>query len=436
MDNRQPADNSAQQNPAMPQRRLHVYNRPFADIRPQPQPMRPIQPAQSQNVPVFAPAHQSHMSQPHTTISHPSHVPLPSPVTQISTPPPPKQPQNSIDGFMPPPRPMQFPQTSPQQPAPFTLRHPQQQPVPQPAPIATSAAIPAGASDYQVEMPNDLQEQRQPINAPQQLSNNWHPVQQTQPAPSQPVTTPPQQTPQDYEHQFRANAQMKHGPRFGGLKNLATHGIKAMAVLIFIAGVIVAVNMIRANQATNNAAGNFNQAEKDDLGIFNTPPDESQSTGTLGASRSIDAPKTVTIKAIDLAARVVTVGTSRNSIVKAPSNIYDLGWYEGSAKPGQKGAVLLHGHISGPTRPGAMYEVALLKRGDVISVERGDGKVYNYTVQAVEFFENDAIDMSKLLTPYNPNRNGLNIMTAGGRFNTETNAYELRAAVYAVEDTN
>lgn len=443
MDQRHPAGNPGQSNSAQPQRRLYVYDRPFADIRRMPPQPSHTPTSQEKPQPTALPLQQQAQQAP--LVHNPSQQP-------------------SLDGFI--ARPQQHPAKPPliQQPVSAGQTLPPQQ---QPSVTGPPAAVPSSnfpattpeshspplqqnpsisdTTAWNMELPDDLKETRSPINARQQeqyaQNNNWHPVNATQPKPPPDTgwhqSTPVNQQPVT-EQQFQQNAQRHRTSIFDVIRGFLPHTIKIMAILILISGVVVAVNMIRANQTTQNASGNFNQAESDDLGIFNTQPSEepASNTGTLGVSRTLDAPKAVKIDAIDLAARVVAVGTSRNSFIKAPSNIYDLGWYEGSAKPGTKGVVLLHGHVSGPTRPGAMYEVALLKRGDVISVERGDGKVYNYEVQAVEFFENDQMDMSKMLTPYNPNRNGLNIMTAGGRYNTETGAYELRAAVYAVEDTN
>lgn len=79
-------------------------------------------------------------------------------------------------------------------------------------------------------------------------------------------------------------------------------------------------------------------------------------------------------------ARVVSIGVLANGQLASPSNNYDIGWFYGSGRPGLGGTLLLDGHSGAPYEYGVLKKLPKVKIGDKIEVERGDGKVFRYTV--------------------------------------------------------
>jgi hypothetical protein len=60
-----------------------------------------------------------------------------------------------------------------------------------------------------------------------------------------------------------------------------------------------------------------------------------------------DLPKYISIPAIDVPqTRIIQLGLLKNGQIATPDNIYDTGWYNGSAKPGLSGAMFIYGHVS------------------------------------------------------------------------------------------
>lgn len=147
-----------------------------------------------------------------------------------------------------------------------------------------------------------------------------------------------------------------------------------------------------------------------------------------------DAPRLLTIPVIGVKARILPMGLDTQGVLQSPNNISDVGWYTGSAKPGTNGAMLVDGHVSGPTKPGVFKQLASLKRGDVIYVERGDGKKSTYSVKMTENTPVGSIDMRKAMQPIIANQEGLNLITCSGRFDAKTQTYDHRTIVYAVRD--
>jgi LPXTG-site transpeptidase (sortase) family protein len=145
-------------------------------------------------------------------------------------------------------------------------------------------------------------------------------------------------------------------------------------------------------------------------------------------------PRFLKIDKLGVNARVRRVGADNENGVRGPRNIYDVGWYENSSRPGDNGTALIDGHVSGQNNRGVFFGLGILKKGDKIVIERGDGKKLSYSVVSVEQAAFDNLDMHKVLNSAVDGKPGLNLMTASGRYNVRTNQYEKRVIVYAVQD--
>ena len=142
-------------------------------------------------------------------------------------------------------------------------------------------------------------------------------------------------------------------------------------------------------------------------------------------------PRKISIAKIGVDSRVLALGVKSNNELKAPVNIYDTGWYEGSAKPGEQGAMLLDGHVHGPTQPGVFYNLKKLVAGDVIAVERGDGTKFNYRVVSSKTYDKENVDMAVAMSPVEAGKPGLNLITCAGSFNNQADQYEDRLVGFA-----
>ena len=94
-----------------------------------------------------------------------------------------------------------------------------------------------------------------------------------------------------------------------------------------------------------------------------------------------DRPRYLTIEKLRITnARVLPMGVNTNGELKTPNNIFDVGWYDASGKPGYGGTMIIDGHNGGPTRYGVFKELPSLAAGDIIKIERSDGEIFNYSV--------------------------------------------------------
>lgn len=144
-------------------------------------------------------------------------------------------------------------------------------------------------------------------------------------------------------------------------------------------------------------------------------------------------PEAISIDAIDLNARIQKTTVNMDNRIQLPKNIFDVGWYEGSRKPGEKGVVLLNSYVSGANERGAFYYLRALEPGDIIELETGGSKRYKYEVRHKEYFPYNEMKTVSLLVPYESGENGLNLVAVDDRFNVMNNEFQDRLVVYAVQ---
>jgi LPXTG-site transpeptidase (sortase) family protein len=143
-------------------------------------------------------------------------------------------------------------------------------------------------------------------------------------------------------------------------------------------------------------------------------------------------PRYITIPSINVPeTRVMPLGLTKHNQIAVPANIYDAGWYDGSARPGQDGAMFIYGHVSSWRAKGIFYNLSKLKPGDTIDVQRGDGSVYSYRVVTLKTYPHDKVDMHAVLSPVDPKVPGLNLMTCTGHIIKGTSEFDQRLVVFA-----
>lgn len=214
--------------------------------------------------------------------------------------------------------------------------------------------------------------------------------------------------------------------------------LMTMAVFVFLMGLGVSIQTLLANKdvsqqvqaiSTSNATVNEGTSGDD-------KPDETPLPSNAITSYKVapELPRKITIPKIKVSARVKALGVSRENQLLAPTSIYDTGWYNSSAKPGvDAGAVLINGHVHGPTRPGIFANLKKLTSGDIIEIERGDGEVVKYKIEKTQSLPTGEIDMTALLSSVKPGKQGLNLITCGGKYDVKSGHYESRDMVFAVQ---
>lgn len=163
-----------------------------------------------------------------------------------------------------------------------------------------------------------------------------------------------------------------------------------------------------------------------------TPPSEAEVTETTKKAYTVaaDMPRMVHIDRIGVHARVLRMSVTASGAIQAPSNIWDTGWYDGSAKPGEAGTTFIDGHISGPTMPAVFAKLKVLHAGDFVTIERGDSSTITYVVKTVNTNKVKDIDMKQVLAAPANGAQQLTLMTCGGNYQGNF-TYDSRVIVVA-----
>ncbi|MEV0196436.1 class F sortase [Nonomuraea sp. NPDC050691] len=149
--------------------------------------------------------------------------------------------------------------------------------------------------------------------------------------------------------------------------------------------------------------------------------------GTQQAAAKV-VPESIDIPSIDVEAPLMKLGLTKDGEVELPP--YEkpkvAGWYSGSAVPGEKGASVIVGHVDTKTAPAVFYKLRKMRKGELVKVERSDGKVVTYKVDAVEQVHKDRFPAKKVYVD-----DGLKLVTCGGTFDYARGEYVDNVIVYA-----
>lgn len=207
-----------------------------------------------------------------------------------------------------------------------------------------------------------------------------------------------------------------------------------LACAVFAIGVFVALQGERVNQQVEAQISNIQENGGDLDGDGDSDvPDETPVGNIQNYTVGPDQPRFIRIAKLGVEARILKLGITNNNELDAPNNIYDAGWYDGSSKPGEHGAMLIDGHVHGPTTPGVFYGLKDLVPGDHVEVERGDGKKFTYKVVETKVYDADKVDMNAALISAKAGVPGLNLITCTGNVNFANSSYDQRMIVFAVQ---
>ncbi len=146
-------------------------------------------------------------------------------------------------------------------------------------------------------------------------------------------------------------------------------------------------------------------------------------------------PRYLTIEKLGIYnARVLSMGLTVTGELDTPNNIFDVGWYNQSGKPGGGGTLVIDGHNGGPNVVGVFKYLNELYADDLIVVERGDGYVYTYKVvenKEVPIDESDDYMHTALTSPV-PGEESITLISCVGEWSSLRQTYLSRQFVRAV----
>lgn len=148
-----------------------------------------------------------------------------------------------------------------------------------------------------------------------------------------------------------------------------------------------------------------------------------------------DRPRYLKIEKLGInKARILPMGVNAKGELATPNNIFDVGWYEASGKPGQGGTMIIDGHNGGPHVLGVFKNLPDLVEGDIITVVRGDDEVFNYSVvesESIALEDADAYMAVAAKSP-DPGTESVTLISCTGEWSQQRGTYLSRQFVRAV----
>ncbi|GAT80390.1 peptidase C60 peptidase C60, sortase A and B [Streptomyces sp. F-3] len=173
-------------------------------------------------------------------------------------------------------------------------------------------------------------------------------------------------------------------------------------------------------------------------GALHAPPRPGAAEGVPdpgAAERSAPAlppspPLRIRIPSIRVNAPLIGLGlTESGSLDVPPADDKNLaGWYKAGTTPGETGTAIVAGHVDTAEGPAVFYDLGVLKRGNIIEVDRRDGSVAVFTVDAVEVYEAKNFPDDKVYGA--ASRPELRVITCGGDYSRAT-GYQGNVVVFA-----
>ncbi|MFF3938107.1 class F sortase [Streptomyces phaeofaciens] len=141
-------------------------------------------------------------------------------------------------------------------------------------------------------------------------------------------------------------------------------------------------------------------------------------------------PDRVRIPSLHVDAPLTGLGlTPAGSLDAPPAERRDLaGWYQAGTTPGETGTAILAGHVDNADGPAVFYGLGSLRKHSTVEVDRRDGTVAVFTVDAVEVYDARRFPDEKVYGP--AARPELRVITCGGPYSRAT-GYQGNVVVFA-----
>ena len=141
------------------------------------------------------------------------------------------------------------------------------------------------------------------------------------------------------------------------------------------------------------------------------------------------APARVRIPSIGVDSTLVELGLDPDGVMETPEPVESAGWFKPSPPPGLPGATVITGHVTWNQEPVVFFELGSLRPGDLVEVDREDGKTTTFEVTRIGTFPKDEFPTAEVYDQ--PPRSELRLITCGGEYDPTTHSYPDNVIVWA-----
>ena len=141
------------------------------------------------------------------------------------------------------------------------------------------------------------------------------------------------------------------------------------------------------------------------------------------------SPVSVSIPRLSVSSRLETLGVDAQGAMEVPADPARAGWYTRGPTPGALGPAVIAGHVTWDNVPAVFFDLASLRPGDLVRVERADHRVAVFTVTRVEQYQKSRFPTLEVFGAID--HAGLRLITCGGEYDDSTRRYRDNVVVFA-----
>ena len=119
-----------------------------------------------------------------------------------------------------------------------------------------------------------------------------------------------------------------------------------------------------------------------------------------------------------------------NGVMQDPSGPWVVSWYKETPRLGADGNTVMSCHLDyWDVGPAVCYNIGSLQKGQLITVNGDDGKIYTYKVDWVRQYDAENAPIQEIVGP--TSKRALTLITCGGPFDYQNGVYLQRTVVRA-----
>jgi len=141
-------------------------------------------------------------------------------------------------------------------------------------------------------------------------------------------------------------------------------------------------------------------------------------------------PLQIRIPALDLETEIEMVAKDSQGRMDVPKDVYQAGWYEPGARPGETGQAVIDGHINTPSlQPSIFYNLHKLEKDDRIFITDSKDTQWEFKVNSVVVYDNSDFPIQTVFGN-KPGRH-LNLITCSGSWDSIASEFTQRTVVFS-----
>lgn len=144
-------------------------------------------------------------------------------------------------------------------------------------------------------------------------------------------------------------------------------------------------------------------------------------------------PTQLIIPSIKVSAKVIRVGVLENGQMDVPKDTETVGVLYPGVVAGERGNMVMDGHVDSYTGPAVFFNLKKLSPGDAIIVRNPySDRSMTYRVESVEAFKTSEAPIERVFGPSSGYK--LNLITCTGRYSRKKKEHEERLVIFAKLD--